>query len=61
MPCGSGGVGLLVKTILLTHFKVGILNKTEEGLLWVRLTSAVSDFNVTICVLFATRGHYKEC
>ena len=49
---GSGGVGCFVHKRLLQHFKHTVLDKSEEGILWIKLTAIHCDFSIGICVCY---------
>ena len=52
-PHGSGGVGVLIKNSILAHFSVLILDKTVEGILWLKLSlKEVSDVKLLLCVVY---------
>lgn len=55
---GSGGVGFLVRNSLLTFFRVDILDKEHEDILWIKLTSRTdSDTVFCICVCYLPPGN----
>ncbi len=49
---GSGGVGALIKNDILQMFNVSILDNTEEDMLWLKLTSKVSEFVLCLCICY---------
>lgn len=60
-PTGSGGVGILLKSDILTEFNVEVLDSSFDGILLLSLTNKISEFNVLIYVCYlppenSTRG-----
>lgn len=57
-PCGSGGVGFLVRENLLEVFNISVLDNSVEGIMWLNLSAKGydSEYNVCVCVLSTTRG-----
>ena len=52
---GSGGVGILLKNQLLKEYDATILDRTFEGILWVRLCAKNDiSFSIKICVAYLT-------
>ncbi len=47
---GSGGVGLLVAERLLERLTFQTLDKSNEGILWINMSSKCSGFACNICV-----------
>ncbi len=50
---GSGGVGVLIRKSLLQWYKITVLDKTYEGILWIKFTSKDSEqtFNLSMSYL----------
>ncbi len=51
---GSGGIGIFVHHRLLSIFDVNILDDTEESMLWIKMSSEVSDFILCVYVRLDT-------
>ncbi|CAG2198072.1 unnamed protein product [Mytilus edulis] len=50
---GSGGVGFLLKSSLLQHFEVDILDINRDDILWIQLRSKVDqDMKMNVCVCY---------
>jgi hypothetical protein len=49
---GSGGVGFMVRKSLLDTFRCIVLDDTEEGILWLKLTSLSDDFTLCCCACY---------
>jgi exonuclease III len=50
---GSGGVGILVKNELLNDYFATVLDKSYEGIFWLRLTSKYDNsFYINICIAY---------
>jgi hypothetical protein len=51
-PCGSGGVGFLVKEKLLDIFNIRVLDDSCEGILWIVLNNKYTSFCLKACVCY---------
>ena len=51
-PCGSGGVGFLVRQSLLEAFDVSVLDDSVDGILWLRLSAKEQRCVYNICVCY---------
>ena len=49
---GSGGVAFLVKNTLFNNFEVSICDKSNEGILWLKLKHKYDDFYLFPCVCY---------
>ena len=49
---GSGGIGFLVKNSILNDFDVSILDKSFEGILWLKLVHKVDKHVLLPCVCY---------
>ena len=49
---GSGGVGFLVCSERLENFNVTVLDKSQEGIMWLRITSKHDDFLLCSAVCY---------
>lgn len=49
---GSGGVGFFVKNELMCDYNVSVLDKAEEGILWIRLQCKCCDLVISACVCY---------
>ena len=50
--CGSGGVGVLVKESLLRSWSCEVLDNEVEDILWVKLSSVVSELVLLLAVCY---------
>ena len=57
---GSGGVGILVKESLLTEYNVEILDKSNEGILWLKLSSVIDKQSLCICSCYLPPKYSKH-
>ena len=55
--CGSGGVGLLVRESLWEIFDFTPLDKSYEGILWVKCVAKNCDYVFLICVCYLPPEH----
>jgi exonuclease III len=51
-PCGSGGVGFLVRETLLESYSVQIIDDNNDSILWIALHGKFSDFCIKACVCY---------
>ena len=51
-PGGSGGVGFMIKNEVKTDFDIRILDSTEDGILWIRLTNKSDQKTIQACVCY---------
>ena len=51
-PCGSGGVGFLVRDTLLEVFDVSVLDDSVEGILWLKLSGKEQQLVFHVCVCY---------
>ena len=49
---GSGGVGFLVKKCLYNIFNIDVLDKSYEGILWIKCSSKFCDAVISMCVCY---------
>lgn len=63
---GSGGVGVLVKQSLTSHYLVELIDRNHEGILWIKFTDKVDhDFSFLICAVYllpegSSRGNVAQ-
>ena len=50
--CGSGGVGILVKSAVATDYQVEIFDKSFEGIIILQLTHKKSEYQFAICSVY---------
>ena len=50
--CGSGGVGVFIHSHLYSSFIVDVLDKSNEGILWIYFKCKYSDFNFSIAICY---------
>jgi exonuclease III len=46
---GSGGVGFLVKHDMFTKYNIQILDKSYEGIIWIKCTDKFTDAEILLC------------
>ena len=54
---GSGGVGFLIKDTLLDSFNVTVLDRDEEGILWIKLQDKADNTALCMCVCYVPPEH----
>ncbi len=57
---GSGGVGILVKDTLVNEYDIEILDKSREGILWLKLSSLSTNHSLCICACYLPPKYSKH-
>ncbi len=47
---GSGEVGIFIRKTLYDCFKITVLDKAHEGIMWVKFGSKVDEFTFNLCM-----------